>query len=63
MAANIQVSVTSEYLDAQSQPEKNKYTFAYHITISNQGTEAAQLISRHWIITDGEGNTRAGSDW
>ena len=58
MAANIQVSVTSEYLDAQSQPEKNKYTFAYHITISNQGTEAAQLISRHWIITDGEGNTR-----
>ncbi len=58
MTAEIRVSVTSEYIEGQSQPEKDKYTFAYHVTIANRGDEAAQLISRHWIITDGEGTTR-----
>lgn len=58
MTLDIRVKVTSEYLEPQSQPEKGKYTFAYHVTIENRGTEAAQLISRHWIITDGEGNRK-----
>ena len=58
MTAEIKVSVTSEYVEGQSQPEKGKYTFAYHVTITNLGTAPAQLISRHWIITDGEGNSR-----
>ena len=58
MATDIRVSVTSEYLEEQSQPKNSKYTFAYHVTISNLGTEAARLISRHWIITDGEGTKR-----
>lgn len=58
MEADIRVSVTSEYLVDQSEPDNGKYTFAYHITIANRGTEAARLISRHWIITDGEGNRR-----
>jgi ApaG protein len=38
----------------QSDPDKEKYVFSYTITITNTGDVAAQLVSRHWIITDGE---------
>ncbi|MGK2915850.1 MAG: Co2+/Mg2+ efflux protein ApaG [Porticoccaceae bacterium] len=51
----IQVVVVSEYLPAQSAPDRQKFAFAYHVTIENNGTESAQLISRHWIITDSNG--------
>ena len=46
------------YLPDQSVPRQNDYRFAYHITISNVGTEPAKLISRHWIITDAEGDVQ-----
>lgn len=46
------VSVETAYLADQSNPEGNQYAFTYTITISNVGRVAAQLISRHWIITD-----------
>jgi ApaG protein len=46
------VSVQSAYLPDQSNPEDSKYAFAYTVTISNVGSMTAQLISRHWIITD-----------
>lgn len=46
------VSVETAYLQNQSNPEDNKYVFSYTITITNVGEVAAQLISRHWIITD-----------
>jgi len=49
---DIQVKVTSHYLPEQSKPEDSRYVFAYHVTISNHGSQAAQLLSRHWIITD-----------
>lgn len=49
----IQVDVRTEYLDRQSDPGENRYAFAYHISISNKGEKTAQLLSRHWIITDG----------
>jgi len=48
----IQVSVTTEYLAGQSQPEESRYAFAYHITIENCGSVPAQLLSRHWVIVD-----------
>lgn len=48
----IQIHVTTEYLPGQSDPERHRFAFAYHITIENGGDAAAQLISRHWIITD-----------
>ena len=48
----IQVSVVTEYIEHQSQPEANRFAFAYHITIENQGIEAAKLLGRHWIIID-----------
>ena len=46
------VSVQSAYLPDQSSPDDNQYAFAYTVTIKNIGNIAAQLISRHWIITD-----------
>src|SRR5690606_33267069 len=49
---NIQVRVKSRYLAEQSDPAMSRYVFAYHVTIANQGTMAAQLISRRWVITD-----------
>jgi len=49
----ITVTVETEYLPLQSVPAQQQYAFAYHITIENTGDEPAQLIARHWIITDG----------
>lgn len=48
-------SVKPQYLADQSQPTQGQYAFAYTITIRNTGDIAAQLISRHWIITDALG--------
>ena len=50
----IEVSAKPAYLADQSDPAKNQYVFAYTITITNTGTVTAQLISRHWYITDGD---------
>jgi ApaG protein len=52
----IDVQVQTRYLEDQSQPDAGKYAFAYTITLHNSGTVGAQLISRHWIITDGNGS-------
>ena len=49
------VEVRPEYLPEQSSPEQDIYSFAYTITITNSGEVTAQLISRHWLITDGTG--------
>ncbi len=46
------VSVTTAYLPDQSSADDGQYAFAYTVTIENIGDIAAQLISRHWIITD-----------
>jgi ApaG protein len=51
----IRVVVRSAYLADQSLPLANRYVFAYTVLIANEGTEPAQLRTRHWIITDGEG--------
>lgn len=54
----IDVSVTPHYLPEQSAPEQNRYAFAYRVLIENNGQLAAQLLSRHWIITDGDGQVQ-----
>jgi ApaG protein len=54
----ISVSVNTAYLAEQSDPSADRYVFAYTITIANSGTVSAQLISRHWIITDAENVTQ-----
>ncbi len=51
----VAVSAQTRYLADQSDEPANRYVFAYTITIRNVGTVAAQLISRHWIITDAQG--------
>ena len=51
---SIAVAVKTAYLSEQSDPSRHQYVFAYTITIENTGAVAAQLISRHWIITDAE---------
>jgi len=51
----IRVTVSSAYVPAQSTPKTHRYVFAYTVRITNEGTEAAQLKSRHWIVTHGNG--------
>ena len=54
---HISVSVNTTYLEDQSDPASDRYVFAYTVTIANAGNVAAQLISRHWVITDAENVT------
>jgi ApaG protein len=49
------VDVQPQYLPEQSVPEQELYSFAYTITITNTGEVPAQLISRHWVITNAAG--------
>lgn len=49
---DIDISVETQYLNDQSDPDSDRYAFAYTIGIENRGTEAVKLLSRHWIITD-----------
>ena len=49
---NIRVGVETRYIEDQSNPEQNSYVFAYTITIENKGQQSAQLLTRHWVITD-----------
>ena len=51
----IEVSAATQYLDDQSDEAAGRYVFAYTITLRNTGSVAAQLISRHWVITDSQG--------
>ncbi len=55
---HIDVNVNTAYLADQSDPSSDRYVFAYTVTIANTGTVAAQLISRHWVITDAENVTQ-----
>jgi ApaG protein len=52
----ITVEVETDYIEGQSEPENERYVFSYTITIRNEGGEPAQLLSRHWLITDANGN-------
>lgn len=49
------VKVEVSFIAEQSDVEHNRYAFAYHITIINTGNVAAQLVSRHWIVTEANG--------
>ncbi len=54
----IRVEVRSQYLPDRSRPAGREFVFAYTIRITNEGTVTAQLRSRHWVITDAEGNVQ-----
>lgn len=51
----ISIEVTSHYLPEQSDPAEQRFAFRYRIRIHNQGDNTAQLLTRHWVITDGNG--------
>ena len=48
----IRIAVASRYMEDKSDPQQDKFLFAYEITISNEGDDDAQLLTRHWIIQD-----------
>ncbi|EXI78075.1 MAG: hypothetical protein AW10_03343 [Candidatus Accumulibacter appositus] len=54
----VAVSAVPQYIAEQSDPANDSYVFAYAITIENVGTVPAQLIARHWIITDAVGEVQ-----
>ncbi len=54
----IGIEVDTRYLEDQSQPDAQRYVFAYTIRIRNDGAVPARLLGRHWIITDGKGHVQ-----
>jgi ApaG protein len=51
----VRVSVTPQFMEAESSPQDGRYFWAYSVEIVNEADETVQLISRHWRITDGDG--------
>ena len=54
----VRISVTPNFVDEQSIPEKNQFIFAYHVVIENLSEETVQLLARYWRITDARGRTQ-----
>ena len=54
----VNVQVLSAFVPEQSRPEDDQHVFAYTVTIRNDGRIPAQLLTRHWIITDGHGEVQ-----
>src|SRR6476646_10306500 len=54
----ILVTVASQYIPERSSVSGRQFAFAYTVDIANRGSETAQLVSRHWIITDNEGEVQ-----
>jgi ApaG protein len=55
---DITVTVQPVYLPDQSSPEDNHYVWAYHVRIENKGPQTVQLLTRHWRITDSNGQVQ-----
>jgi ApaG protein len=58
LTKGIRVAVQSRYLPERSSPTGRQYAFAYTVTIANEGDKPTRLVSRHWIITDADGNVQ-----
>ncbi|MBV9841230.1 MAG: Co2+/Mg2+ efflux protein ApaG [Sphingomonadaceae bacterium] len=55
---DVTVRVSVSYLPEQSDPANGRWFWAYHIRIENDGDQPVQLVSRHWLITDGRGSAQ-----
>ena len=51
----ISIEVENEFLDAESEPDKGRFVFAYTVTLANTGEVSARLLTRHWVITNADG--------
>ena len=56
--SSIVVAVETKFIAEQSDPAAKRFVFGYMITITNESPQSAKLLSRHWIITDGDGGER-----
>ena len=54
----IQVDVETLYVESESDPDKDRYVFAYTVTILNMGDISARLMTRHWVIRDANGKVQ-----
>ncbi|MEZ6017706.1 MAG: Co2+/Mg2+ efflux protein ApaG [Planctomycetota bacterium] len=54
----IRVHAAAQFLPGESKPTESSFVYGYRITLTNEGERPAQLISRHWVILDGEGRRR-----
>lgn len=54
----VRVKVSTRYIPDHSAPDEQRFVFAYDIIVRNEGNEPVQLLTRHWIITDGNGKTQ-----
>ena len=54
----ISVAIDTRYLEDQSDPDEQRFVFAYTVTIRNRGTVPAKLLGRHWVITDANGKVQ-----
>ena len=54
----VRVTVEAVYLEDRSSPDEGSFAFAYQVRIANEGKSRVQLMRRHWIITDGDGEVR-----
>ncbi|MDB6162887.1 MAG: apaG [Xanthomonadaceae bacterium] len=52
------IDVATRYLDEQSEPDQDRYVFAYTVHIRNNGSVPARLLGRHWVITDANGHVQ-----
>ncbi len=55
---NITVQVQTDFLEAESEPAAERYVFSYTVTISNTGEIGARLLTRHWVITNADGEVQ-----
>ena len=55
LTEHVRVKVESTYLPQHSSPDDGRFVFAYTVDISNEGELPVQLLTRHWVITDGRG--------
>jgi ApaG protein len=58
LTRGILVTVRTQYIPEKSSASAHQYAFAYTVTIANRGTVTTQLVSRHWIITDADGDVQ-----
>ncbi|RAU19661.1 Co2+/Mg2+ efflux protein ApaG [Nitrincola tibetensis] len=58
LSNNVDIHVRTAYLEEQSDPDAHRFVFSYHITIRNNNSVAVKLLSRKWLITDGNENVQ-----